>query len=194
MQRIDICYILFLGDFVKKKELFEQNTVLYNRLQTVTEQLKKYKELYNKNTEEINALREEVDSLRAALAEKESKTLAEQPVTTEETDFTVEDAKPSSAENKPIPLDVELEDASSYGAQIIGKIVLEGTKVSNCVAEKQSDLSVDIINLILGKTEVCKAKIYDVCHSDLDNAAKMQMLDEIFNECVDYFSSLKNQI
>jgi regulator of replication initiation timing len=183
-----------LGDFVKKKELFEQNTVLYNRLQTVSEQLKKYKELYNKNTEEINALREEIDSLRAALAEKEQNSPAEPHLANEEKSSTSNEEKTSEAVNKPIILDVELEDAASYGAQIIGKIVLEGTMVSNSVAEKQSDLSVDIINLILGKTEVCKSKIYDVCHSNMDDAAKKQMLDEIFSECVDYFSSLKNQI
>ena len=38
---------------MKKKELFEQNTVLYNRLQVVTAELKKYKQLYAKDIEEI---------------------------------------------------------------------------------------------------------------------------------------------
>lgn len=190
MQRIDICYILFLGDFVKKKELFEQNAVLHNRLKTTTEELNKYKKLYNTNIAEINALKEQLDELitnHTKLLEDLEK--QKEPRVLEPTQEIIENTVPNSA-----PLEIKLEDTSAYGAEIIGKIVLEGTKISNLAAEKQSELSADVINLILGKTEVCKAKIYDICNSQIEDSKKKELLDALLSECLDYFSSLSAQM
>ena len=182
-----ICLIIYNqleGDFVKKKDLFEQNTVLYNRLQTVSAELKKYKELYAQNIAEINSLR---------------KTLAEM-----ETNMQVADKVSQLAENKvlenkaeyssPVVEVPKLEPVAEYGAEIIGKIVLEGTKLSNLFAENNNSFSVDLINLVLGKTEVCKSSIYDICHSEKDETEKRQLIDSIYNECIDYFGGLTKQV
>ena len=107
----------------------------------------------------------------------------------EPTQEIIENTVPNSA-----PLEIKLEDTSAYGAEIIGKIVLEGTKISNLAAEKQSELSADVINLILGKTEVCKAKIYDICNSQIEDSKKKELLDALLSECLDYFSSLSAQM
>ena len=173
---------------MKKKDLFEQNTVLYNRLQTVNNELQKYKQLYNQNIEMINSLNRQIDELNNKIAEMETAAII-LPAESEPVINIIEE----SAE-APKVIEVELESVTEYAAQIIGKIVLEGTKINNSVAEAQSNLSVDIINLILGKTEVCKSKIYDICHSKADDENKKRMIDSIFDECVDYFNSLKNQI
>jgi len=174
---------------VKKKDLFEQNTVLYNRLQTVSAELQKYKQLYSQNLEIINSLNHQIEELNSRLSEKET---AEEEIF--EQIIVNDTSEEVSAPATPVVLDVELETATEYGAQIIGKIVLEGTKVNNSVAETNSNLSVDIINLILGKTEVCKSKIYDICHSNLDDDRKKTLIDEIYTECLDYFKSLNYQI
>ena len=57
---------------MKKKDLFEQNTVLYNRLQTVNNELQKYKQLYNQNIEMINSLNRQIDELNNKIAEMET--------------------------------------------------------------------------------------------------------------------------
>ncbi len=188
MQRIHNCYILFLGDDVKKKELFEQNALLHNRLGTVNSELKKYKQLYIKNTSEIEALRKELEELITKHTEL-LKTLEERASVNAEESITHDSAAPVTK-----VLDIKLEDMDFYGAEIIGKIVLEGTKISNSFAENQSDLSIDVINLILGKTEVCKAKIYDICHSDIFDEQKKATIDSLYSECMDYFASLSGQI
>ncbi len=175
---------------MKKKELFEQNAVLHNRLKTTTDELNKYKKLYNANIAEIAALREQLEELalnHTKLLEQLAKHDENNSEPQKET--IIEKAKPVSA-----PLEVLLEDISAYGAEIIGKIVLEGTKISNSVAEKQNELSVDVINLILGKTEVCKAKIYDICNSQIEDVKKKELLDALFSECLDYFASLSGQM
>ncbi len=187
---------------MKKKELFEQNTVLYNRLQVVTAELKKYKQLYAKNLEEITALKARVDELTAEL---EASTCAVPEIkipeqATDVLDINIDEPinndveESNDASDKPIIIEKQLETAAEYGAKIIGKIVLEGTKINNYIAEKNSSLSADIINLILGKTELCKAKIHDICCSDFDDSKKTAMIDEVYTECIDYFISLKNQI
>ena len=168
---------------MRKKDLFEQNTVLYNRLQTVTAELKKYKELYSQNIAEIN-------SLRKALAEMETKNVSEAPSPVE-IKVPVEDVVEVEAPSIEIP---KLDPAAEYGAEVIGKIVLEGTKLSNSFAENKNSFSVDLINLVLGKTEVCKSAIYEICQSDKSEQEKRELIDSIFSECTDYFGGLTKQI
>lgn len=178
-----ILYNTFEGDFVRKKELFEQNTVLYNRLQTVTAELRKYKELYSQNISEINALRQ-------ALAEMELKTLKD-----DEPETTIELIDDSFLDDQPVSEALpELESATQYGAEVIGKIVLEGTKISNNFAEKQNDLSFELINLVLGKTEVCKSQIYDICSNNMVGDEKKTAIDAVYSECMEYFSGLTKQV
>ncbi len=174
---------------MKKKELFEQNALLHNRLKTTSAELEKYKELYAQNITEINSLREEIEKLISKHTE-----VLQMLADFDEQSKKGEVAIVPSDEAKPTALDVELEDVSEYGAEIIGKIVLEGTKINNLFAEKQNDLSLDVINLILGKTEVCKAKIYDICHSSIEDQKRKEMLDSLYTECMDYFASLSGQI
>ncbi len=156
-------------------------------MQTVSAELKKYKELYAQNIAEINALRQ-------ALADMETKqneiavnyAVVEEEKTENEISF--EDIKETE-----IPV-TELEPSTQYGAQIIGKIILDGTKISNTFAENQNAFSIDLINLVLGKTEVCKAAIYDICHSDKSDDEKMNLIDAVYSECADYFNGLTKQI
>ncbi len=167
---------------MRKKELFEQNTVLHNRLHTVSVELKKYKELYSKNIAEINSLRQQLAEMEIELLNRKNEEKAEPCIQTEEK---------AVEEKSVVP---ELEEISQYGAEIIGKIVMEGTKISNSFVGNSNDLSVDLINLLLGKTEVCKAKIYDICRDDISDSEKKNKIDAVYGDCIDYFSSLIKQI
>lgn len=164
---------------MRKKELFEQNTALHNRLQTLTAELKKYKELYSQNIAEINSLRQKLAEMEIEMTRVSTVEIKQQE---------------EQVVNEPIVAIPELEGASQYGADVIGKIIVEGTKISNSFVGVSNDLSVELINLVLGKTEVCKAKIYDVCREELPIEQKCAMIDDVYNDCMDYFSSLKKQI
>ena len=180
--------ILFLGDIVRKKDLFEQNTLLYNRLQTALDELDKYKKLYKENIEEINSLRRQLVEMEKQQIEAAPPVLTEQAPPVISAIFDTEEPKVQT------DIEVELPDIIQYGAQIIGKIVLEGTKASNSFRDNPSEYSKDLINLVLGKTEVCKSAIYDICHTDAEDAEKIKNIDDVYKDAADYFQSLYKQV
>lgn len=184
MQNNKYYNILFLGDFVRKKELFEQNTVLFNRLQTATAELEKYKKLYKENIEEIN-------SLRRQLVEMEKTKISVPEIEEASATHAIFDSIP--VESAPL-CEVELPDVMQYGADVIGKIVLEGTKASNSFRDNPNEYSKDLINLVLGKTEVCKSAIYDICRSDAELDVMRSNIDEVYKDAADYFASLYKQV
>lgn len=173
---------------MRKKDLFEQNTVLYNRLQSVSAELDKYKKLYSENISEINTLRKQLADMETKM-NSAAEEKAESPAQINE----VEILTPKTNIYTPLT-DVVLEDAMQYGATIIGKIVLEGTKANNSFADKPNEYSKDLINLVLGKTEVCKSAIYEICKSDADNDGKKAEIDKVYKEAIDYFGSLYKQV
>ncbi len=177
--------ILFLGDNVRKKDLLEQNTVLYNRLQTALEERDKYKKLYKENIEEIN-------SLRRQLCEMEKQYTPTPPVT--ESESAVHGIFEDHPIKEEITAEVKLPDIMQYGAEVIGKIVLEGTKASNSFRDNPNEYSKDLINLVLGKTEVCKSAICEICAGDAEETEKQKNIDDVFKDATDYFQSLYKQV
>ena len=178
---------------MRKKELYEQNTVLYNRLQTVTAELERYKKLYDENIQEINALRRqladiEIEALNNAKPAEEEFTSAFEVVASPD-----EKSEPVVAVSAPIG-DLELGDVLNYAAEVIGMIVLEGTKANNEFVAKPNEYSKDLINLVLGKTEVCKSSIYEICNSDADDSVKRAQIDVVYKEAVEYFGGLYKQL
>ena len=179
---------------MRKRELLEQNSSLYNRLQSVTDELEKYKKLYDENIEEINYLRRELaemeikaNELASKAAEQENSKIPEPPA----------DEEPQPVANEPVPLPIietNLDSVLQFGAEVIGRIVIEGTKANNAFTEKPNEYSKDLINLVLGKTEVCKAAIFDVCGSSDADSVKRAKILEIEKDTIEYFENLYKQI
>lgn len=165
--------------------MLEQNTVLYNRLQTALEELEKYKKLYKENIEEINSLRRQLANM-----EKQN---APAPMITEEAPAVHGIFDTEQPKSEPAP-DVKLSDIMQYGAEVIGKIVLEGTKASNSFRDNPNEYSKDLINLVLGKTEVCKSTICEICASEADEAEKKKNIDNVQKDAADYFQGLYKQV
>lgn len=174
---------------MKKKELFEQNSVLYNRLQSALRELEKYKQLYSENISEINTLRRKLAELETELSvmleeknkQESRETKRPEPVLPEKTALVTDEAEC-------------LDDAMRYGADVIGKIIRDGTRINNTFAEGSNALSIDLINLVLGKTEVCKAQIYELCRSEKPIDELKKQIDGIYTECADYFDSIVKQL
>ena len=87
-----------------------------------------------------------------------------------------------------------LDDAMEYGAEIIGKIVVESARYSDMVNDKPSENNKDLINLIMGKTEICKAEILTIATRELDYNTKRDLMDSQLNDAIDYFKSVLAQI
>lgn len=95
----------------------------------------------------------------------------------------------------PIGENVVLPDSiMEFGAEIIGKIVIESAKYADLVAASTTLNKKELLNLIMGKSEVCKAEILNVVTSNASTETKISLINSQLSEAVDYFKSVAAQI
>ncbi|MBQ6935831.1 MAG: hypothetical protein IJN49_04695 [Clostridia bacterium] len=80
-----------------------------------------------------------------------------------------------------------------YGSKIIGDIILNSTESVNALMSSNKDNVKELINLIMGKTEVAKAEILDIISSDSSFECKTAMMDSQAVETKEYFKSVLYQ-
>ena len=81
-----------------------------------------------------------------------------------------------------------------FGAEIIGKIVIESAKYADLVAASTTANKKELLNLIMGKSEMCKAEILNVVTSNAFTETKISRINAELSEAVDYFKSVVAQI
>ena len=146
-------------------ELYEKLDFSLNVQKQMEEQISEYKDL--------------VKNLEEKLTEKEK---SEEVLSTQE--------ETELMEEKSVKLSADLE----LGASIIGKTVIEVTKICNELTLKNIQNSKDLVNLALGRTEVLKAKILKIVECDLPIEQKQDLMQKEQDDAYDYFDSLKAQI
>ena len=154
---------------MRKKEIMAQNLSLFEQLEKLRGECalkdKKIKDLEKKLQEaEKNAAPKEV-------ADTPLKKLEEKVV--------------SGAKLNP---DVE------YASEVIGKLVLESVNGSNTLTAGGNAANRELVNLLLGKTEVAKAEILEIVSLQGDFDEKKAKIDAIKDETLDYFKSVLGQI
>lgn len=158
---------------MRKKELLRLNGELFSKLETARAELEEKTAENKKLAEKINALNAEIDRLREKKAE-------ENPL--------------KNLEKKVIGR-VDLPNDKEYGASVIGKIVIEATMYCNRLTNSPEDnANKELVNLILGRTEVAKAEILKAVSGSLDFESKKTIIDNEFSQAVDYFESVLAQI
>lgn len=158
---------------MRKKDLIQQNLTLFDTLQKTqleVNELKKQLQLYS---DEIKSLKSEI-----------SKKNAEHPIVTEPM-RRLEEKVISSANLKP---DME------YGAKVIGQIVVSAAEYSNKLTIGNNTSQKELVNLILGKTEVAKSEILSVIQTDDSFEVKCSKIDQIALVTKEYFESVLAQI
>ena len=158
---------------MRKKDLIQQNLTLFDNLQKTqleVNELKKQLQLYS---DEIKSLKSEI-----------SKKNAEHPIFTEPM-RRLEEKVISSANLKP---DME------YGAKVIGQIVVSAAEYSNKLTIGSNTSQKELVNLILGKTEVAKSEILSVIQTDDSFEVKSSKIDQIALVTKEYFESVLAQI
>ena len=82
-----------------------------------------------------------------------------------------------------------------YGAAVIGKIVVEAAKYINRVTSRgEQEYTKELINLILGRTEVAKSEILSIVSSDAGTDEKKRGADVQLEQAKDYFESIIAQV
>ena len=91
-----------------------------------------------------------------------------------------------------IVTDLQDIDVLTYGSRLIGKIVLLSAEFCNKIDDDNSNKT-EIVNLILGRTEVAKSEILKILTLNLDEKGKISALDKEYFETEDYFKSVMAQ-
>ncbi|MBR4909732.1 MAG: hypothetical protein IKZ47_00210 [Clostridia bacterium] len=155
---------------MRKKALLAQNISLFEQL----EQLRGQNALKDKRIKELE------DKVNALSSEKKK----EQTVSTEP----LERLKEKVENNK------KLQPEFEYASEVIGKLVIEAANCSNKLTSGGNTDHRELVNLLLGKTEVAKAEILAAATGEGDLEAKNAKADAICEETLDYYRSVLAQI
>jgi len=81
-----------------------------------------------------------------------------------------------------------------YASGIIGKTVVEATRVCNGLGAINDCDKKELVNLVLGRTEVLKAEVLKILNSDNDFEQKKDLMQKEQESAYDYFDSIKAQM
>ncbi|MCQ2455203.1 MAG: hypothetical protein MJ090_03565 [Clostridia bacterium] len=155
---------------MRKKEIVEQNSILFKKLGEAKSEIDELKAELQKNNEELNALKTQI-------AEKE---------------------KPVSEPLKMLEKKVQriipnLTEDLQFASEKIGKIVLESARYSNMLTADGEVKYRELVNLILGKSEVAKAEILAVTKEKIDIEEKKARITKIKDDTIEYFDLVMAQ-
>ena len=163
---------------MRKKDLLSQNISLFDKLQRLQIELSRLKtELDSKNAR--------IDELEKLL---ESKDTAVEPLFSNDTD-TVLESETTAPERKSIDID----DATDYGAKMIGKIVVSASEHCNMLTVKAKPNCRELVNLVMGKTELAKSEILDSVSTELSFDDKRRIIDSVYESTLEYFDGVMAQ-
>lgn len=84
--------------------------------------------------------------------------------------------------------------AKDYSVKVIGKIVMESVKVNCVLASSENENKKELINLVLGRTEVAKEEISSLLSCGLEEDVIKASIDKESEEVTEYFQSILGQI
>lgn len=160
---------------MRKKKLIEQNLSLFEQLEKSQGELVELKKLLNKNAEEISILKAKLEETKAQENQAEV-------------------TEPMRRLEEKVIANATLRPDMEYGASVIGKIVVEAAEHSNKLTIGGGDSNKELVNLILGKTEVAKAEILSVIEGDDTFEVKCSKIEQISDVATEYFKSVVAQI
>ncbi len=169
---------------MNKSLLIKQNKQLFDKLHI--------SELSN------NRLKEELAALKKSIAHLEAeieslKSNGDEFVEATDTSETVgasEDVIETPEETKD---NIVLGEDIEYGSKIIGEIVVQAALASNKLKEIGHPNIKELVNLILGRTEVSKGEILNIISSNVSIDAKIKMINDVKTQVFEYFNSILEQ-
>ncbi len=164
---------------VNKKSLVKLNTELYEQLDN------SYFEQTNLKAE-ISNYKERIESLELELSQQKI---------TEIQTFDCVDEGQQIMETKIEKEPVQFSDEMQYASSIIGKTVVEVTKLCNQLTKDEQDITrKELVNLALGRTEVLKSEILKILGMEISFEEKKNFIEKEQQQALDYFDSIKAQI
>lgn len=158
---------------MRKKKLLKLSQDLFNRLDAAQISLK---QVMQENAE----LKKQVEELKADNEEFKK--------------HQIQSTALKQLEEK-IEKQANLDEDAQYGSQIIGKIIISAATYCNKLTanSENSDIK-ELVNLILGRTEVAKAEILKIVSGDNPVSKKKELIDLQKSAAEDYFASVMAQL
>ncbi len=97
-------------------------------------------------------------------------------------------------ESEPEKQESLLSEEFEYASSVIGRTVVEATRICNELSLKDNENKVELVNLVLGRTEVLKAEILKILNSENSFQDKKDLMQKEQNATYDYFDSIKAQL
>lgn len=157
---------------MRKSELLKLNSELF-------EKAEKYKLMHENLKKENAELLAEIKQLK-----QDNKSLiAKEKATT-----------PLKELEEKVKNQASLTEEAKYGASAIGKIVIKATTCCNALTSVNDGYDPkELVNLILGRTEVAKAEILKAVEADMSLDSKIDLIDTCKKSAEDYFDSVMAQ-
>ncbi len=90
-------------------------------------------------------------------------------------------------EEKLLSLEMEL------GSKIIGQAVIEATKISAEITDKNLQNCKELVNLVFTRCELLKSEILAICNSEVTFEQKESLMKSELTSAIDYFNSVLAQ-
>ena len=157
---------------MRKKELLNLNAELFSRADGYRNQIETLKKENEELKKENNSLINEIANLKSKLEASQSLKKLEEKILAQ----------------------VNISEDKQYGAEIIGKIVVaSATHCTDLSSKEQTTEVKELINLILGRTEIAKAEILRIVSDNLPFETKKSLIDSEQASAEDYFLSVLAQ-
>lgn len=158
---------------MRKKDLLSQNISLYEQLRQSQLEINELREKLKKSTDEIAALKNTVQ-------EKEK---------TEPSAATpIRNLQEKVSSDNLITPDIK------YASKVIGDIVVSAARCSNLLTANGDDSHRELVNLILGRTELAKSDILEIVCGDAPGSDKKCRVDKICDDAKEYFEGVLAQL
>lgn len=169
---------------MNKNLLIKQNNELFDKI----------KFLKAKNSTliaQIADYRSEIELYKAKISELESRIESLENVSSQESTF--ESVVEMTSETPKLKESIELSDEFNFASDIIGDIVIKAARYINLLTESTNENKKELINLILGRTEIAKAEILNALSSEVTFLAKKDLINTQYDETIEYFKSIIEQ-
>lgn len=160
--------------------LKNNNSALNSKVAQLTAEVEAYKQKIASLENELQLLKTEKSKPITALEIEEITEISDAPETTQKEDATEKEK-------------VELPAEFNFASGIIGNIVIKAASTIEKINESSNDNKKELINLILGRTEIAKAEILSIISSDVSFESKQELINTQFDDANEYFKSILEQ-
>lgn len=167
----------------QNNELFNKINLLKNNNSALNSKIKSLTNVIDEYKQKIAELESELQLLKSEKSEQIDS------VVNQENDKTIAASVPAENEKEEIELPAEF----NFASDIIGNIVIKAASAIEKINESNNEGKKELINLILGRTEIAKAEILNIISSDVSYEAKQELINTQFDDANEYFKSILEQ-